>query len=300
MKLSFNQEELMDNLRDINQSDPRFIELSQKQLDLKDDAKIIEDSLMALANRVMQISSFVTREVGDMNRYIDESLEALKGRNKNEAVGKQQFAMTSINNLAIMLDDVLSQMQQQMADAMGMSSKEKKGNKRSEKFSELQKQLSNQIKQLKNSGVQGRQLSEELARLAAEQERIRKAMQEMEEKRLQKEENGGNFSDIIDKMEESELDLVNKNLTEELIKRQEEIITRLLQAENAMREQELDPEREGETAKSIDRSIPKAFDEYLKAKEREVELLKTIPPKLNPFYKNEVNEYFKRLETTTR
>ena len=101
-------------------------------------------------------------------------------------------------------------------------------------------------------------------------------------------------------MEDSELDLVNKSLTQELIERQQEILTRLLQAENAMREQELDPEREGEAAKSINRTIPDVFDEYLKAKEREVELLKTIPPKLNPFYKNEVNEYFKRLETTIR
>ncbi len=93
---------------------------------------------------------------------------------------------------------------------------------------------------------------------------------------------------------------MNKKLTQELIERQEDILTRLLKAENAMREQELDQERKGETAKSIDRTIPKVFDEYLKAKEREVELLKTIPPKLNPFYKNEVNEYFKRLETTIR
>ena len=125
-------------------------------------------------------------------------------------------------------------------------------------------------------------------------------MQNMEEKRLQNQENGGNLGDIIKKMEESELDLVNKNLTQELIKRQDEILTRLLEAENAMREQELDQEREGETAKTVERTIPKVFDEYLKAKEREVELLKTIPPKLNPFYKNEVNEYFKRLETTIR
>jgi len=300
VKLSFDQEELMDNLKSIKQSDPRFIELSQEQLDLKDDAKIVEDSLLALASRVMQISSFVTREVGDMNRYIDESLEALKERNKNESIGKQQFSMTSMNNLAIMLDDVLTQMQQQMADAMGMPSKDKQGNKKSQTLSELQKQLSEQIKQLKGSGKQGRQLSEELSRLAAEQERIRNAMEKMNEKSLQSEENGENLGEIIEKMEETELDLVNKNLTEELIRRQEEILTRLLQAEDAMREQDMDPEREGETAKSIERIIPEAFDEYLKAKEREVELLKTIPPKLNPFYKNEVNEYFKRLETTIR
>ena len=39
IKLSFNQEELMKEFQKINQSDPRFVELSQQQLKLKDDAK---------------------------------------------------------------------------------------------------------------------------------------------------------------------------------------------------------------------------------------------------------------------
>jgi len=62
-----------------------------------------------------------------------------------------------------------------------------------------------------------------------------------------------------------------------------------------MREQNLDQERKGETAKDYDKEIPRAFEEYLRLKEKEVELLKTVPPKLYPYYKKEVNEYFKRI-----
>ena len=72
-------------------------------------------------------------------------------------------------------------------------------------------------------------------------------------------------------------------------------MTRLLESEKSMREQELDQERKGETAKDYQKEIPKVFEEYLRLKEKEVELLKTVPPKLYPYYKNEVNEYFKRL-----
>ena len=91
------------------------------------------------------------------------------------------------------------------------------------------------------------------------------------------------------------MDLVNKQLTESLIKRQKEIVTRLLEAENANRERDLDIEREGKQAKEYERKIPVAIEEYIKAKEKEIELLKTVPPKLNPYYKKEVNEYFKRI-----
>ncbi|CAN5435172.1 ATPase [soil metagenome] len=295
--LSFDQEKLMKDFRNVNQSDPRFIDLSQKQLKLKDDAKIVEDSLLSLANRVFQIQSFVTREVGDMKDRMDESLTALKERNQPLAISKQQFAMTSINNLALLLDDVLQQMQQQMADAMG---KPQKGNNpqknKGQSLGELQNELNEQIDDLKKSGKSGRELSEELAKMAAEQERIRKALQELEEKTKGKEPGGKGANDITKKMQETESDLVNKQITQETIERQKEILTRLLQAEDAMREKEQDQKREAETAKNHPKEVPKAFDDYIKTKEKEIELLKTIPLKLNPYYKNEVSEYFKRID----
>jgi hypothetical protein len=96
-------------------------------------------------------------------------------------------------------------------------------------------------------------------------------------------------------MEQTEMDLVNKQLTDQLIKRQREILTRLLETEKSLREQDMDDERKGETAKDYDEEVPQAFEEYLRLKEKEVELLKTVPPKLYPYYRKEVDEYFKRL-----
>jgi len=152
----------------------------------------------------------------------------------------------------------------------------------------------NKIEQLKNGQKAGRQYSEELAKMAAEQARIRKALQEMQEK-LKKEGGSGIGNDIPGKMEQTELDLVNKQITEETIRRQKEILTRLLETEKSMREQNLDEERKGEAAKDYNKEIPRAFEEYLRSKEKEVELLKTLPPKFFPYYKKEVNEYFKRI-----
>ncbi len=91
------------------------------------------------------------------------------------------------------------------------------------------------------------------------------------------------------------MDLVNKQLTEQTLRRQREIMTRLLEAEKSMREQDMDDERKGETAKDYDKEMPKAFQEYLRLKEKEVELLKTVPPKLYPYYRKEVNRYFERI-----
>jgi hypothetical protein len=183
---------------------------------------------------------------------------------------------------------------QMMANAKP-SMKKGKPQKGQKSLGEMQQQLNQKIQELKNSGKSGRQLSEELAEMAAEQERIRRSLQEMQEK--MKNEGKMPGGDLPSKMEQTEMDLVNKQISEQLIKRQKEILTRLLETEKSMREQDMDEERKGETAKDYEKEIPKAFEEYLRLKEKEVELLKTIPPKLYPYYKKEVNEYFKRMGT---
>lgn len=297
IKLSFDQEDVMKDFRNVNLTDPRFVTLSQQQLKIRDDAKIVEDSLRSLAERAFQIQSFVTSEVNDMNQHMEEAMTAIRDRKKNVAAGKQQFVMTSMNNLALLLDDVLTQMQQAMADAMGKPQQGKDGDMKMPSLSELQKQLGDRINEIKRGNLQGRELSEELARMAAEQERLRKMMQQLEKELSETEEGGGmgGMDDIINKMEENEMDMVNKKITEKTIERQKEIETRLLEAENALRERELSEEREAQHAKDYEQRVPDAFKEYIEQKEREIELLRTVPPKLNPYFKQEVNEYFKRI-----
>lgn len=291
VKLSFDEEGLMKSFGDLTQNDPAFNSVAQRQLKLKDDANVLEDSLLALGKRDPFMGSIVTREIGELNEHLDKVIEANRERRRPQASGEMQMTMTSINNLALMLDDHFDMMMEMMANGQpSMGKSKQKGQKPS--LSQMQQQLNQKIQDLKGSGKSGRQLSEELAEMAAEQERIRKALQEMQEKMKDGKMPGG---DLPSKMEQTEMDLVNKQLTDQMIKRQQDIVTRLLETEKAAREQDMDEERKGETAKDYDKEIPKAFEEYLRLKEKEVELLKTVPPKLYPYYKKEVNEYFKRV-----
>jgi hypothetical protein len=291
VKLSYDEENMLKQFNDLSQNDPRFNTIAQQQLKLRDDAKVLEDSLLALGKRDPFLGSIVTREVGDLNNHIDKVIEANRERRRPQASNEMQLSMTAINNLALMLDDHFDMMMQMMANGKpSMKKSKQKGQKPS--LGQLQQQLNNKIKELKNSGKGGRELSEELAEMAAEQERIRKALQEMQDKMKDGKMPGG---DLPGKMEQTEMDLVNKQITDQMIRRQQEILTRLLETEKSMREQDMDEERKGETAKDYDKEIPKAFEEYLRLKEKEVELLKTVPPKLYPYYKKEVGEYFKRM-----
>lgn len=295
VSLSYSQEDLMNDFKALGNADPRYVELSQRQSKLKDDSQIIKDSLNSLAERVFQISSFIIKEVNEMERQMDGTIKVLKEKRVSEAVGKQQFTMTSINNLALLLDDVVQQMQNQMANGSGSTNGNKKNRPQMGGVSELQKQLSEQISELKQSGKSGRQLSEELAKLAAKQEQLRNTLENFETG-TSGQELGQKIDELVQQMEENEWDLINKNITQETINRQQDILTRLLDAKNALQQRGEDDERKGNTAYNYDISVPESISDYLKAKEKEIELLKTIPAKLNPYYKRETNKYFKRIK----
>lgn len=292
--LSFDQESMMNDFNTLQQNDPRFNRLAEQQMNLRDDSKVLEDSLLSLAKRDPFMSAFVTRKITDLNDHMDKSIDGYHERNRPQAATEMQATMTSINDLALMLDDHYNMLMQMIANAKPSNKKGQKG--MSQNLSQLQQKLNDQIEQLKNSQKSGRELSEDLARMAAEQERIRKALEELQQQQQQRQ--GGPIpgNDLPSKMEESELDLVNKQLTDQLIQRQHQIMTRLLDAEKSLRQQDIDNKRQAETAKEdYDKVVPRAFEDYLKLKQKEVELLKTVPPKLYPFYKNEVNDYFNRI-----
>jgi hypothetical protein len=300
VKLSFDQEAIIKDLKGISKSDPRFVDLSQQQLKLTDDAKIIEDSLYSLAQRVMQIETFVTKEVTEMNNNMEQSIRLLKDRNLPKATAMQQFSMTSMNNLALMLSDTFKQLQDMMAMSMPGSGKgAKQGNMPIPGLGEQQQDLNEKIKGLGKSGMNASELSKELAKMANEQAKIRKQLAKMQQS-LNGTEAGKKIGEDLQKlqneMDASENEIVNKRITPQLIKRQVDIQTRLLDAEKALKEQELDPKRKSKTAFETKHNTPPSLENFIKAKEKQLELIRTTPPDFTPFYKKETDNYFKRIK----
>lgn len=335
LNLSFAQEELIKTLPKTRIDNPQYIKIPQQQKKLKDDAKIIEDSLLALSKRAPEIEAIVNREISAINSNMKKTIESLAERMSAEAAMRMQGSMTSINNLALLLNESLEQMQkqmqmkQQMKASGGGKCKNPKNSGQGQKpksgqpsMSQMQQQLNQQLQKLKEALEKGQKpgekpgqkpgqkpgnnlgqgmpnpngqnmmpaSSEQLAKMAAQQEALRRQLQQMMDQMKNKGQNpGGNLAEM---MEQTEKDIVNKQITNETMKRQQEILTRLLESEKAEREREQDEKRKSNEAKNQELSNPSQFLEYKRMKERELELLNTVPPSLTPFYKEKVNNYF--------
>lgn len=306
IELSFGQEDVMNNIRVLRTDDPKYNDFSQEQRKLKDDAQVVKDSLRALAKRVVQLESVVNKEINAINKNMSKSIDLLADRSSSEANEKQQRVMTSLNNLALILDDALQQMQQQAASGMpGTGNCQKPGGsgggkQSAKKMSQMQKALSKKLEQMQKGmgmpqkmGSGRHRMSEEIAKMAAEQAAIRREVDKMANELNQDGSGNGNeLKKIAKEMEEQEKDMVNFNFDREMIKRNQEIMIKLLESEKAERERDKDNKRRSEEAKDWELSNPSEYFEYQKKKESELELLKTVPLNLKPYYKNKVNEYF--------
>jgi hypothetical protein len=316
VRISFDQEDLMDRTKAINKSDPKYLKLIQDQNDVKDDLGSVEDSLYQLAKREMMIKPFILREISSINKNISAAVKNLNERTVPSAATKQQLVMTSVNNLALMLSEVMKQMEANMNMPSSKSGAGKcskpggKGKKMSMKSMRgMQESLNKQMQGMKkemesmkngqqkpgSSGKKG--MSEQLAKLAAQQEALRNEMSKYADQ-LNEEgvKDGGAMSDMMKKMEETQKDLVNKKIVQETLNRQQEILTKMLESEKAEMKRGEEEKRQSTEAKNPDISNPFSNLKYKTIKSGTSDILKTVQPSYNYYYKNKINSYFLKFE----
>ncbi len=312
---SFNQEELIKQLQKTKTTDPKYAQIARNQKKLLDQSKVIEDSILALSKRNPQLSSSVNKEISNIQINMNQSIQQLAEHNSAVASMHMQKSFTSINNLALMLNESLESLQQQMKNpnsrpGKGNCKKPGSGNGQKPssqpakpKLSDLQKQLNEQLKKLKEELKKGNQnkgqfpgssLAEQLAKMAAQQEFLRQQLQELLQKLKQQGKNPG--GDIASMMEETEKDIVNNRITPQTFLRQQQILTRLLESEKAIREQEEDEKRESRTPKNYKLSNQNQNIEYNMQKLKELEELQNSPIYLKPFYKEKAQNYLNNIE----
>ena len=307
VQLSKDQEDIMEQMKGLVGYNPQFVKMAQEQKIIKDNARMVEDSLLALSKRVPAIQSFVNREVTKLNSHLDQANNSFSTRNEGQIRVQQQYAMTRMNNLGLLLSEALQQMQQQSQEkkeskksGKGKPSKKPgKGSKPSmSQLKKMQEEMNKQMQEGMNKNGKGESNkpgTEQFARMAAKQMAIRQQMQKMlsQMDALEKEKMGGGkqLGDLQKMMEATEKDLVNKRLTQETLMRQQEILTRLLEHEKAEKKQEEEMKREATKGKELPKPDPKYLEKFERKNQKNTDLLQSIPLEMQPYYKQKAKEF---------
>ncbi len=251
LDISFDLESLMARISETSDNDPQFNKNSKNLRFLKEDYAVLHDSLQALSKRQVFIRQFIVKESNKIGNYINKSIMSVQERQIPQTTANMQYAMTSANNLALMLNESLDQMKQSMnmpGSKSGSAKCQQPGSGDSpgmQQMINMQKSIGKGLKQSGKQKGEGKNGSKgengdarKLAEMAAQQSELRRQMQELMDQIEGQGGNGKALQKIIDEMEKQETDIVNQRISSETLERQKEIETRLLKAEKALLKRE--------------------------------------------------------------
>lgn len=307
VRSSHEEEKLMNELGKMKKDDPSLSNKISRQKEIVNNFAMVEDSLRRMAMRQPDIKNFVFNELQLIDQQLNLAMKEMNESQTSSATSRQQRAMMSMNNLALMLSESLNNMNESMMESSGSCSKQKKskkpnkGSQSMKNMKDLQEQLGKQLEQMRKEMQQQQQkegnpqqsMSEEFARMAAEQEMLRESMQKMLDEMKKDGLTGDDgINQIIKDMEKLEEDFVNKKITNQTINRNKEILSRMLKAQNAQEEREKEEKRKSEEFKGTyeKRNIDEI--EYKENLKKQQEFLKQNSIEYQPFYKSKINDYF--------
>ena len=307
VRSSHAEEALMNEIGSMKKDDPTVSQKISRQKEISENFVMVEDSLRKMANRQTSVKNFVFNELQIIDQQTESAMKDILESRLGSATQKQQHAMMSMNNLALMLAESLNEMESMMDGSSSSScskpgkSKGNQGKPKSMKnMKDLQNQLGEQLKKMQQQmqqqqkdGTPMENMSEELARMAAQQELIREGMQQMLEEMKK---NGilgdDGINQIIKDMEKLEEDIVNKRITNQTIRRNKDIMSRMLKAENAQQEREKEEKRKSDEYKGPEKGHNIDELRYEESIKKQQDFLRTNPIEYQPFYKQKINEYF--------
>lgn len=307
VRSSHAEEELMQEISVMKKDDPMVSQKISRQKEISENFVMVEDSLRKMANRQVMIKNFVFNELQIIDQQSESAMKDILESRFGSATQKQQKAMMSMNNLALMLAESLNDMESMMEGQSSSSCSKpgkSKGNqgkpKNMKNMKDLQNQLGEQLKKMQQQMQQQQKdgnptenMSEELARMAAQQELIREGMQQMLEEMKKNGVLGDDgINQIIKDMEKLEEDIVNKRITNQTIRRNKDILSRMLKAENAQQEREKEEKRKSDEYKGPEKTHNIDELRYEESIKKQQDFLRTNPIEYQPFYKQKINEYF--------
>ncbi|SDS52589.1 protein of unknown function [Polaribacter sp. KT25b] len=122
---SFQQEQLMNKFSETSTTHPDFGKDLKKQHEIKKYFEHIDDSLYVLSMRLPKISTKIQDDLSAVHYNLDQSLENFSENYFPEGISNQRYVMTSSNNLADYLSNMLNSMKENMSMKMGKGKKGK-------------------------------------------------------------------------------------------------------------------------------------------------------------------------------
>ena len=301
LNLSLEQEKLVTATEETENQSQAYVDMARRQQYIEQVFNSLADSLYELSTEIPQFANRINKQKAQTKERIQSSLTQMIERQQNLASLASRKSFGGLNELSYELANLMDQLQNSQSGSgsdSGMTMQQMM--EQMKQMGEQQQQMNQQIQDMIND-MQGERLTQDqshrLEQLSRQQNAIRKQLQEMQQNGGLEagDELGSELQRMIEDMEDTINDLRGGVVDPILIKRQQNILSRMLQAEDALEERDEEEQREGTAAEdSLNRPKPPMSLEELEQRIRQ----RLNDPNFTPFtpdYQRLIQQYFELL-----
>ncbi|MGB2868717.1 MAG: DUF4175 family protein [Bacteroidota bacterium] len=294
LELSKREEELKQQSLDAPPNSSQLRQNAQDQQRVMQDLDNVVDGLSELSKKSFVVTPGMGKALGEALARMQNAMRGLDVRSGTMASQEQGAAMASLNRAAMQVQQALQAMMQQgQGGGMGGLMQQL------QMMAGQQMSLNTQTQQM-GQGMSEQQAAE-AARLSVEQEAIRKSVDQLNKEAQASGEQQrmlGDLQKIAEEMKEVVQNLAQNNVSPETVRKQERILSRLLDASKSVRERDFEKKRKAQTGTQIARKSPgeinpNALDRRNRLRD---DLLKALEQKYSKDYQELIRKYFEELE----
>lgn len=309
LTLSKEQSQIKKQTQQSDANSTKIPELARQESNLTDALINVANSLFELSQKTFSVTPEMARSLGEALESMQQATDDLANRRINNAMNSQGQALQSLNNAAMQIQSMLSSMQGQGAcdnpGGMGQNGKGGAFNfmQRLQQIASAQQTINQMTQQLANNqGTLSPEQQLQLARIVAEQGRAQKALEDLnnERRNLPQQDKRilGSMEKILQEMQEIISDLKSGQITPETLKRQERILSRLLDATKSIYERDFEERRESTPGKEVSKTSPSEINPQILNKKTFDQILNELKQTYTKDYEELIRKYFLILQNS--
>lgn len=296
IELSKQQEILKNKTEQLSPYSQEFGKTAREQNELRTNLSKVLQNMSSLSQKTFAITPEMGKALGEALSEMQQSISVMQTPGASQlAFRNQTNAMAQLNEAASMLKGGMDQMMQggQGGGMMSMM-------QQLQQMAQQQMSL-NQLTQMMNQGNLSQEMMSQMQRLAQQQEQIRKSLEQLNQEAKQSGQSkrlASNLEKILNEMKEVVTNLKSEKIDDDLIKQQEKILSKLIDAQRSVNERDFEKDRKSNTGENVVRNTPPELmlsTEEGKNKLRD-ELQKAIREGYKKDYEDLIRKYFEALQ----
>ncbi|MFI5236495.1 MAG: DUF4175 family protein [Ignavibacteriales bacterium] len=300
ISLSKQQEELKRESENLDPNSSALDELAKKQNNLSDKLNNVMQQMSELSQKTFAISPEMGKSLGDAKNQMEMSVQSMKNRNGSVASNQQGESMKSLNQAAMMMKNSMESMMQSGGSQGGMMSLMQQLQQMSGQQMNLNN-MTQMLQQIQQGGMSPQQQNE-MQRLSQQQELIQKSLDQLNQEAKisgQSKKLPADLDNVLKRMQEVVSDLKGEKLDDELIQKQEQILSKLLDAQKSINERDYEKERESRSGETVLRESPPEINLSLQNSLNKIrdELNKAVKEGYSRDYEELIRKYFEILQS---